>query len=254
MFDFGENWRRYSRDVLDAARGDAARASLEELLGPGALAGKRFLDVGFGSGVFAIGAVQLGAAHVVGIDVNETCVSAARANADRFLTGPAKPEFLQHSILDLDAVASLGTFDVVYAWGSLHHTGALWDALRNTASLVAPGGRLVVALYNRHWSSPGWTTVKRMYNLSPRPLKWLMYGALVPLMAGAKLAVTRKNPFRKRRGMAFSIDVIDWLGGYPYEYATADEVIAFASDLGFELVSQRPPDVPTGCNEFVFRR
>jgi hypothetical protein len=32
------------------------------------------------------------------------------------------------SILDKNYVRSLGQFDIVYSWGVLHHTGAMWDA------------------------------------------------------------------------------------------------------------------------------
>ena len=44
-----------------------------------------------------------------------------------------------------DEVRSLDTFDVVYAWGVLHHTGALHSALGAAARLVAPGGLFAFA-------------------------------------------------------------------------------------------------------------
>ncbi len=56
--------------------------------------------------------------------------------------------------------------------------------------------------------------------------------------------------------MALWTDLRDWVGGLPYEYATADEIIAFCRDhLGFELVNLLPvSSVDTGNNQFVFRR
>ena len=54
--------------------------------------------------------------------------------------------------------------------------------------------------------------------------------------------------------MDFRCDVVDWLGGYPYEYAYKSEVISFLEPLGFQLLRIVHPRVPTGCNEFVFRR
>ena len=50
---------------------------------------------------------------------------------------------LQGSILDKEFVDTLGTFDICYAWGVLHHTGALWDALNQVDSLVKPGGQCI---------------------------------------------------------------------------------------------------------------
>ena len=52
----------------------------------------------------------------------------------------------------------------------------------------------------------------------------------------AKLLVTGRNPLDKERGMDFWYDVIDWIGGYPYEYALPSEVEAFMRDQGLCFV------------------
>jgi 2-polyprenyl-6-hydroxyphenyl methylase/3-demethylubiquinone-9 3-methyltransferase len=54
--------------------------------------------------------------------------------------------------------------------------------------------------------------------------------------------------------MDFWIDVIDWIGGYPYEYATPQQVQEFVEKDGFVLENFVPAQVPTGCNEFVFKK
>ena len=51
--------------------------------------------------------------------------------------------------------------------------------------------------------------------------------------------------------MDFMHNVIDWVGGYPYEYASVDEMKIFLKQLGFEILDVRPARVPTGCNEYV---
>jgi 2-polyprenyl-6-hydroxyphenyl methylase/3-demethylubiquinone-9 3-methyltransferase len=66
--------------------------------------------------------------------------------------------------------------------------------------------------------------------------------------------VTRRNPLDKERGMDFWYDVIDWIGGYPYEYATRQEIEAFVCAQGFTPQRFVAAQVPTGCNEFVFER
>jgi SAM-dependent methyltransferase len=43
-----------------------------------------------------------------------------------------------------------GTFDYVYSIGCLHHTGDLPKAASEVHRVLAPGGRAVVMLYNRH--------------------------------------------------------------------------------------------------------
>lgn len=254
-FDFGENWQAYSRDVLDAGRLEAAARSMADLLGQDRIRGASVCDVGSGSGLFSIAAATLGAARVQGFDINERAVNVAGANLARLAPEMAdRVTFTQGSALDPAFTTALGTFDIVYAWGSLHHTGSMWPAIRNAAHLVRPDGTLVLALYNRHWTSPIWTRIKILYNVSPRPLKSLMNVAFGALIYLAVLVTTRSSPLRKERGMDFHYDVIDWLGGYPYEYAGIEEVRAGVEQLGFRLEKAVSPRVPTGCNEFVFQR
>ena len=254
-FDFGGNWRAFSADRMDAERVRAAMASLDQLVGNGTIAGRSFLDVGCGSGLFSIAAAGKGARAVRGFDLNATAVETSIQNARGFLqTGTPAPDFKVGSILDADFVRDVGQHDVVYAWGSLHHTGSMWQAIRNAASLVAPDGRLVLAIYNKHWTSPYWTQVKRIYNRSPRLVRRLMNGVFGAAMYAAVWIVARQNPMKKERGMDFWYDVVDWLGGYPFEVASAQEIRDFVQPLGFQLEQLATPRVPTGCNEFVFKR
>jgi 2-polyprenyl-6-hydroxyphenyl methylase/3-demethylubiquinone-9 3-methyltransferase len=54
--------------------------------------------------------------------------------------------------------------------------------------------------------------------------------------------------------MDFYYDVVDWVGGYPYQYASVAEIVQMLQELGFASVKVVPTEVPTGCNEFVFQR
>ncbi len=258
-FEFGKNWAEFSRRALTAERVAQARADFAELLDGVALEGKTFLDVGFGQGLGLLAAAASGA-RVVGCDVDPLCAEVLRRNGRWFPeVSAAEVPLVVGSILDpetlekIRALAEVG-FDVVHAWGVLHHTGDLRRAIRVAAALVAEDGHLVIAIYNRHGSSPVWRRIKWLYGRLPDPGRRLMVAVLYPVIWTAKLAVTRQSPTRMERGMDFYHDVVDWVGGYPYEYATADEVEALAADLGFGRRRLRPARVPTGCNEFVFRK
>jgi SAM-dependent methyltransferase len=253
MFKFGENWASFSRQ-LDETRLKDARGSLEDLFGPGALQGVSFLDVGCGSGIFSIAAAQNGARKVVGIDVDPVSVRVSGENAARWLNGQAHVEFRRMSALDRPDMQSLGQFDVVYSWGVLHHTGDMRTALANAADLVRPGGLLMIAIYNRHWSSPLWTVIKWIYNRVGAVGQRILIALLTPVILVAKWLVSFRNPLKLRRGMDFMHNVIDWVGGYPYEYASLQEMTASLQKLGFEVLDARAASVPTGCNEFICRR
>ena len=82
---------------------------------------------------------------------------------DRYFAGDGEWTIEQGSILDGEYVRGLGTFDVVYAWGVLHHTGAMHDALGAAARLVASGGVFAFALYHRTLMCRLWGLEKRWY-------------------------------------------------------------------------------------------
>jgi len=232
---------------------ELACESLQSLLEKKSFAGKSFLDVGCGSGLFSIAAHQLGATKVVGIDVNPCCVEISEANRDLLAPG-ALIEFHVASALEPEQLKRFGSFDLVYAWGSLHHTGSMWNAVRNVSRCVVPKGILILAIYNKHITSPVWKTIKWIYNQVPRIAQRVMVLMFAGIIYIAKLLVTRTDPLKKERGMDFWFDVIDWVGGYPYEYATSQEVETFVTRDGFQLWRCVPASVPTGCNEFVFAR
>jgi 2-polyprenyl-6-hydroxyphenyl methylase/3-demethylubiquinone-9 3-methyltransferase len=253
-FDFGNNWAAYSADILNPLRVEEAVLSLRKLLGSQSLEGKSFLDVGCGSGLFSIAASFLGADKVVAFDLNLKSVQVSKENYARFVTKSvhSSTQFIQGDILDLSFMKQLGDFDIVYSWGVLHHTGQMWKAIRNTAGCVKDVGTLVIAIYNRHWSSFFWKVVKIMYNQSPQFVCDILNYLCGGVMFISRWIVTGTNPLNQPRGMDFWYNVIDWLGGYPYEYATPTEIQRFVENLGYKTIKINPPPTQTGCNEYVF--
>ena len=249
-FNFGENWQNFSSGSLDDAKFAEAVKSLSTLIGKDSLINKTFLDIGCGSGIFSIAASHLGVRKVVGIDISKESIDTSKANKNKFAS-QNNIEFIHKSIFDED-VAGLGKFDIVYSWGVLHHTGKMWEAIDNASKLVDDKSILTIAIYNKHWSSGAWGQIKRIYNWMPMFGKKIMIWLFYLVIALAKFIKSGKNPFKKRRGMNFYYDVVDWIGGYPYEYATKDEIIKYLEARGFRCIKSTQPPMPTGCNEFVF--
>jgi 2-polyprenyl-6-hydroxyphenyl methylase/3-demethylubiquinone-9 3-methyltransferase len=258
-FDFGQNWVDFSKQALTPEKVEQARHDFLRLYAGIDLRGKSFLDIGFGQGLNLLFAQEAGA-RVFGNDINPKCREALAVTA-AVLRVRADVPVVIGSFLDDDVVSRIAglngpgrRFSVVHSWGVLHHTGEMGTALQNAASLVDDHGHLVLAIYNRHWSSPAWRFIKWSYCASPRWGRALLTGFFYPIIAGAKFCVTRKNPFRKNRGMDFYYDVVDWIGGYPYEYATRKEIESIVQPLGFSCIKFAAAEVPTGCNEFVFAK
>ena len=261
-FEFGKNWAAFL-SVLDEERIETAVASLREMLECETLAGKRFLDIGSGSGLFSLAARRLGA-EVVSFDFNTNSVACTRELKKRYFASDANWRIEQGSALDADYVASLGKFDVVYSWGVLHHTGEMWRALENAVLPTRKGGKLFVALYNDTGSQASrWHWIKRTYCRLPRILR-TPFAVAVSLPEEAKRfasALVRLKPmeyihswtrYKTGRGMNRWHDIIDWVGGFPYEYASVDAVFEFYKARGFTLTKVVSGGVGLGCNEFVF--
>ncbi len=197
-------------------------------------------------------------------DFDPRSVDCTRQVKDRFAPADDQWDVLEGSILDRDFLARLGTFDVVYAWGVLHHTGALWQALDNVAQRAGPGGRLFIAIYNRQpLLSPIHALLKRAYVAAPGPLKWVVAAPQIALrMAAAFLKdlallrspLARYRGYARLRGMSWWHDMLDWIGGYPFETATPAAVCEFVERRGFARERLVTCGRKSGCNQFVFRR
>ena len=66
--------------------------------------------------------------------------------------------------------------------------------------------------------------------------------------------LARLTNYQDVRGMSRWHDIVDWIGGYPFEVATPDSVFEFCRNRGFTLVHLKTSGGKLGCNEFVFQR
>lgn len=257
-FEFGKNWAAFLRS-LDEERIAEAVASLTSMLESHDLSGKTFLDIGSGSGLFSLAARRLGA-RVHSFDYDPRSVGCTLELRNRYYPGDAAWKVEQGSVLDEHYLSTLGRYDIVYSWGVLHHTGQMWKALENVIPLVKEGGQLFIAIYNDQGGpSRRWKLVKRLYNHVP----WLR----IPLLAGSTWRLLWRSmlkdllllrpgrtfrEYKKNRGMSMWRDIRDWVGGYPFEVAKAEEVFRFYRTRGFVLTGLAT-DNSLGCNQFVFR-
>jgi 2-polyprenyl-3-methyl-5-hydroxy-6-metoxy-1,4-benzoquinol methylase len=260
-FSFGTNWLDYIENSLDKRKVDGALQSLRTMLNCNELTGKTFLDVGCGSGLFSLAACLLDADHVSSFDYDTNSVLASKKLRERFNIPDHKWEIQKGDVLDKKWLASLQQADIVYSWGVLHHTGAMWAAIDNTISKVKPGGLLAISIYNRvdtpRDSSKMWWKIKRFYNQSSNLVKnILVYLFILKVILGH---IRRgKNPIKEikaygERGMDFLHDARDWVGGFPYEYAYAEEVIDHIGKYQqFKLIFVNEVS-GNACNEFTFK-
>lgn len=260
-FAFGKNWQAFL-GTLSEQQVKEAEMSLVRMLGVDDMGGKRFLDAGSGSGIFSLAARNLGAV-VHSFDYDPSSVRCTSSLKNKFRPDDPSWTIEQASVLDETYLSQLGQFDIVYCWGVLHHTGDMWRGLDLVSTLVLPSGLLYIALYNdQGWISLAWKRIKKIYLKTPKLLKPLIHypvGAamwapiiLKDLFAGKPMS-TYLN-YSATRGMSPYHDLIDWVGGYPFEVASPGKIRDFFARRGFQTVRLHLLSRGAGNNEYVFMK
>ena len=240
-------------------------ASLKTYLNVENLQGQRFLDIGSGSGLFSLAARRLGAT-VTSFDFDPQSVACTQELKRRYYPDDEAWRIEQGSALDRAYLESLGKFDVVYSWGVLHHTGAMWLGIENAIGCVtSDNGKLFVAIYNdQGWKSHIWWFIKLWYNRIPRILKtpYVMIVAAVTQMLVILKYTIKLKPMvaiapllrdESERGMSFRHDMVDWIGGFPYEFATFKTLLDYFESRGFSVITANRK-TSQGCHELALKR
>jgi len=258
-FSFGNNWKIFLENINTESISEAKK-SISNYFGD--IQNKTFIDVGSGSGLFSLAAIQLGA-KVTSLDIDDNAIECNKLLREKYKIEKEDWKILKGSVLSEQFIQSLGKFDLVYSWGVLHHTGNMYKALQNVDFLMEERSLLYLALYNYNTkkiegTSPFWEKVKSKYNNSGKFGKKVIYHIYLSyLILG--LCISGKNPYdyiknyKKKRGMDFYIDIFDWLGGYPYEYATPEKITDFYETKNYSL--KKIDKVRSlGCNQFLFEK
>ncbi len=265
-FQFGSNWKKYLSKLRESQI-EAAIESLQKNLGIDTLEGKSFLDIGCGSGLFSLAARKLGA-NVVSLDFDPHSVECTEQLRDRFFPNDEEWQVQQGSALSQEDLRPIGKCDIVYSWGVLHHTGAMWQALENIVPCTNDNGKLYISLYNDQGTrSKIWWWIKKIYVSLPAPIQ-LLYALLVSVLINTRIFILRclsgngKEFFQQifsyeskcGRGMCWWRDQVDWIGGFPFEVSKPEQITNFFQSNGYVLENLKTVGNGLGCNEYVFRR
>lgn len=262
-FSFGKNWQNFLKTLNDSKIEEAKKSLVEFLGGEEKIKGKTFVDVGCGSGLFSLAAVKLGALKVVSVDVDDFSIACAQFLKEKY----AKDndwEIKKGSALDNNFIKSLDKFDIVYSWGVLHHTGNMYQAFDNVINLIDEKGVFYLAIYNKNinykfeGTSKFWLQIKKTYNKANGFGKKVMEFIYIiyfvfGLVANFKNPILYIKSYSTLRGMNFYTDIKDWLGGYPYEFATIDEIKEYFKKHNLRCIKNTKVR-SIGCNEFLLKK
>jgi len=112
--------------------------------------GKRVLEIGLGAGTDFVN-WQRNQARAVGVDISEESVKITR---QRLVLEGADPGFCNVCVADAENLPfKENAFEMVYAWGSLHHTPDIKKALKEIRRVLKPQGKMKAMIYH----IPSWT-------------------------------------------------------------------------------------------------
>lgn len=253
-FSFGQNWKNFSK-TIDAQVLERATEDIREWFSLEGIQNKRVLDIGSGSGIHSYAFWKLGASEVVSFDYDFKSVEATDSIWKK-CRQPSNWKVLKGSILDKAFIESLGQFDIVYSWGVLHHTGQMWEAIKNAISIpIKEDSKIMISIYQDKKNYERDLSLKMNYNKAGFiKKKYIVLKQIYMLMSRRR----RKglNPFtwneKKERGMNEYHDLIDWLGGLPYEVATKEEIERFFSENGGWRLKKNDPS--EACHVYLFSK
>lgn len=256
-FSFGRNWKEFIEVNFSEERVNVSKKHILSFLKLNDLKGKYVLDIGCGSGLSSLAMFRSGVEKLVSFDLDPEAVETTFKLKE--LSGnPSNWEVFQGSILDDQLIKKIVPADIVYSWGVLHHTGKMWEAVENASKLIKSGGCFYLALYTTTTDSDYWLKVKKIYNsISEEEKVWMQhwyivnYTMLPTRLAGGDPASIIEQ-YKKNRGMDFFTDIKDWLGGYPFEHASIEEVKSFVKNkLKLELINIKTGEANT---EYLLRK
>lgn len=225
-FSFGFNWLDYVKTRMNDDIINKHISNLQKIYGGTGIdfRGKSVYDIGSGSGLSSLSFAKLGCNKILSVDVDPYSVEATALTKEKFSPPNIDWTVKHHSILD-DSITAPNSFDIVYSWGVLHHTGNMWQAIKNTIPMVKSGGYFHVALYRSGPVLMQHLEDKFRYKFADREEKM-------------KILYDRKKSRNfvdiDSRGMNKFHNAIDWLGGLPYEVCDPEVLFAFLKQNGFE--------------------
>ena len=259
-YEFGKNWQSFNKSSFSEERLNIAVESILSFVHLDTLNGKTFLDIGSGSGLQSLAAYKAGAKKIFSFDYDINSVEATRS-LWRLAGEPKNWTICQGSVLDDKFIQSLGEFDIVYSWGVLHHTGKIWDALNNSRIPLKKDGVLYVSLYSKEaYQNPPpeyWLKVKQNYNKAGYynkkliEVKYIYNSLMKSKIRNIYQLIKMAFQYKINRGMSLWTDVKDWLGGWPMEFTSAQEVLLKTQgELNLCLINLK---MGSGCTEYLFK-
>jgi ubiquinone/menaquinone biosynthesis C-methylase UbiE len=196
---------------------------------PEEVRGKSVLDAGCGTGIFSIVFARNGAGRVTGIDISPGSLETARTLKAKF--GLDNAEFRLQDMLRLPFADN--SFDIVWAWGTVHHTTDPFRAISELIRVLRPGGSLFLAVYKRTKVTFIHEIIRKTLIRTPRRT-WTSLSKLMAFFLSPVVFFFKKRE-KSRKGEKLEELILDWYFVPIRHYYTPEEIQDFLKKKGLEI-------------------
>jgi len=190
---------------------------------------KTILDAGCGTGIFSIIFANKGASKVIGIDISEGSLKTAQRLKEKFNLENA--EFTKEDMVKLPFEDE--TFDIVWAWGTVHHTTHPLKAISELIRVLKKGGSLLLAVYTRTKLTFIHEIIRRCLIRMPKK-SWKFLSKILAFSLAPVVFFFKKRE-KSRKGEKLEELILDWYFVPIRHYYMPDEIKSYLQKRGFVI-------------------
>ena len=216
-------WTEYIPDYEESQKHWALFYSANEIRG------KSVLDAGCGTGIFSTIFARNEASRVTGIDISEGSLGTARNLQNQF--GLQNVTFHKEDMLQLPFPD--GSFDIVWAWGTVHHTTDPLKAVEELIRVLKNEGSLLLAVYTRTRLTFLHEMVRKTLIRTPRKT-WTALSKIMAVFLAPVVFLFKKRE-KARKGEKLEELILDWYFVPIRFHYKPEEIKSFLEERGFVI-------------------
>ena len=188
---------------------------------------RKILDAGCGTGIFSLIFAIKGAKEVIGIDISEGSLNTGKELKKKF-----NSENLLFQMQDmLNLPFEDNTFDIVWAWGTVHHTTDPFKAMNELIRVLKEDGTILLAIYKKTNLTPAHEIIRKTLIKMPKSL-WIPTSKIMAVFL-YPLVVLFKKREKLRGGERLEELILDWYFVPIRHYYTPEEIKTYLEKEGF---------------------
>jgi len=208
---------------------ESSKEHLELFFDDEEIVSKRILDAGCGTGIFCTIFGSKGAQKVVGIDISRGSLRTAEGLREGF-----KLDNVELQLTDMLRLPFRNEiFDIVWAWGTVHHTEDPKRAIEELMRVLKNHGTLFLAIYKRTSMTPVHEIIRKTLIRFPRKF-WIPISRIMACFLKPFVKVFKKRE-KARKGETLEELILDWYFVPIRFYYTPDEISEFLEERDFTI-------------------